>query len=158
MPRSTASARRARCTFGSGRANGSIARAPIYGLRGDRFKDFAASIGVDRSSSFELVKLHKHRAAIMARCRDEAEKAAKRGDIYHFPGWGTALSWFERKKRTNWVTWPGCSERTKHNYWLTPPEVYDALNAEFDFDFDPRPHPLQPGADDGEPRRVCRRL
>ena len=28
-------------------------------------------IGVDRSSAFELVKLHAHRAAIMSRCLDE---------------------------------------------------------------------------------------
>ena len=29
-------------------------------------------------------------------------------------------------------------------YWLTPPEVYEALNAEFAFDFDPCPYP-RPG-------------
>src|SRR4029077_2847930 len=32
-----------------------------YGLRGGRFTDFARRIGVDRSSAFELVKLHTHR-------------------------------------------------------------------------------------------------
>ena len=26
-------------------------------------------------------------------------------------------------------------------YWLTPPEIYNALDAEFNFDFDPCPHP-----------------
>ena len=35
-----------------------------YGLRGTRFTDFARRIGVDRASAFQLVKLHKHHAAI----------------------------------------------------------------------------------------------
>lgn len=34
----------------------------------------------------------------------------------------------------------------KH-YWLTPPELYQRLDAEFDFDFDPCPHPLPAGFD-----------
>lgn len=34
----------------------------------------------------------------------------------------------------------------KH-YWLVPPEVYDPLNAEFRFTFDPCPHPLPAGFD-----------
>lgn len=29
----------------------------------------------------------------------------------------------------------------KH-YWLTPPELYSALDSEFNFDFDPCPFPL----------------
>jgi hypothetical protein len=66
-----------------------------YGLRGDRFRDFARRMGVDRSSAFELVKLYRHRAAIMSRCLDEQEQAAARGAPYAFPGWETALGWFE---------------------------------------------------------------
>ncbi len=34
----------------------------------------------------------------------------------------------------------GNGEDKKH-YWLTPPDVYASLQAEFNFDFDPAPHP-----------------
>lgn len=34
----------------------------------------------------------------------------------------------------------------KH-YWLTPPDLYESLNAEFRFDFDPCPFPLPEGFD-----------
>jgi hypothetical protein len=40
----------------------------------------------------------------------------------------------------------GNGEDQKH-YWLTPPEIYAALNAEFEFDFDPCPYPLPEGFD-----------
>lgn len=40
----------------------------------------------------------------------------------------------------------GAASDGKH-YWLTPPELYAALNAEFHFDFDPCPYPLPEGFD-----------
>ena len=40
----------------------------------------------------------------------------------------------------------GNGEDRRH-YWITPPDLYSALNAEFSFDFDPCPYPLPEGFD-----------
>jgi hypothetical protein len=40
----------------------------------------------------------------------------------------------------------GNKEDQKH-YWLTPPKLMQALQLEFNFDFDPCPHPLPDGFD-----------
>ena len=41
-----------------------------YKLRGSRFADFAGRIGLDQTSAYQLVKLWKHRKAILARCQN----------------------------------------------------------------------------------------
>ncbi len=40
----------------------------------------------------------------------------------------------------------GNGDDQKH-YWIVPPEIWTPLNAKFDFDFDPCPHPLPPDFD-----------
>jgi hypothetical protein len=40
----------------------------------------------------------------------------------------------------------GAAKDGKH-YWLTPPLLYEALDSEFHFDFDPCPYPLPDGFD-----------
>jgi len=40
----------------------------------------------------------------------------------------------------------GNGEDARH-YWLTPPQLYEQLDAEFHFDFDPAPYPLPQGFD-----------
>lgn len=40
----------------------------------------------------------------------------------------------------------GNGDDRKH-YWLTPPSLYEILDDEFHFDFDPCPHPLPDGFD-----------
>jgi hypothetical protein len=111
-----------------------------YRLRGPRFIDFARRIGVtDQSSAYQLVKLLNYRAKIIGKCVDDAEAAAKRGEVYRYPGWETALSWFYRSKNLRSVRTPS------GRYWLTPTAVYRKLDVEFHFDFDPCPYPLPRG-------------
>jgi site-specific DNA-methyltransferase (adenine-specific) len=104
-----------------------------YGLRGDRFRDFARRIGVDRSSAFELVKLHQHRAAIMSRCLDQQEQATARGEPYSFPGWQTALGSIEQRSHRHrpMVIWHHGSDE-----WEAPAALFDFLDGLFHFDVD----------------------
>jgi phage N-6-adenine-methyltransferase len=82
-----------------------------YKLRGERFADFASRIGIDRASAYQLMKLLKHRTAILARCRDE-------GRYY---GWETCLYWFERDPRRSWHRSPHGSHTDEYG---TPPSVF----------------------------------
>ena len=61
-------------------------------LRGGRFVDFARRNGVDRSSSYQLVKLWQYRDAVLERCDHEQ----------HYPGWQACLASFEAAHRR----WP----------------------------------------------------
>jgi DNA N-6-adenine-methyltransferase (Dam) len=107
-----------------------------YKLRGPRFVDFARRIGItDQTSAYQLVHLHRYRAKITSKCVDDAADAAKRGQAYRYPGWETALGWFHKPKRI----------KRSGRYWLTPPDLYRKLEAEFHFDCDPCPHPLPKG-------------
>ena len=68
-----------------------------YKLRGPRFTDFARRIGItDQTSAYQLVHLDRYRAKIVRRCVDDAADAVKRGQIYRYPGWETALGWFHQ--------------------------------------------------------------
>ena len=105
-----------------------------YGLRGWRFKDFARRIGVDRSSAFELVKLHSYRPTIMSRCLDESEKAAARGEPYFYPGWQTALGRVEGKPSHGRP--PMIISRWNSDEWQTPDALLNFLRRFFPFDVD----------------------
>ena len=107
-----------------------------YKLRGPRFVDFARRIGItDQTSAYQLAHLCQYRAKIIKMCADAAADAAKHGQIYRYPGWETALDWFHKTGRI----------RRSGRYWLTPPDLYRKLNAEFQFDCDPCPYPLPKG-------------
>jgi hypothetical protein len=104
-----------------------------YKLRGPRFVDFARRIGIsDQTTAYQLVHLHRYRAKIISKCVEDAAVAAKRGQIYRYPGWETALGWVHKPKRI----------QRSGRFWLTPPALYRKLEAEFHFDYDPCPYPL----------------
>ena len=59
--------------------------AEKHGLKGKRFLAFAAQIGIDRSTAFELLKLHPNRKQTLNICRRED----------HWPGWEVCAGWFK---------------------------------------------------------------
>jgi len=126
-------------------------------LRGRRFTDFAGRIGIDRSSAYQLVKLWDYKDKILSRCEREGR----------YPGWETALYWFERAPRSHQRRTAATThelQRAKERiaalehrlkqkakpppipnggYWLTPPDLRDRAAAELggvDL-FDPCPFP-----------------
>lgn len=55
------------------------------------------------------------------------------------PGCEQHTGRFDRQGQSFLEKWHGDGNR---HYWLTPPQLMDELQAEFDFDFDPCPYPL----------------
>ena len=95
-----------------------------YGLRGTRFTDFARRIGVDRSSAFELVKLHQHRAAILSDCSGEQEKAVGRGETYFYPGWRTLVERLEGEPSHGRLTTTALRARSQTSSFAYTPKVF----------------------------------
>jgi hypothetical protein len=106
-----------------------------HDLRGENFMEFADRIGVDKSSAYLLVHLCRFRPEITSRCRELAKQAEKRGEVFRYPGWETALGWFYK----------GPKSARHGNYILLPPALYAELDKEFHFDFDPFPNPRPDG-------------
>ena len=70
-----------------------------FGLKGDRFVEFAEEGGVKRrQTAYDLVKLHEFREQIMERCEKEEASALTTGDEFRWPAWKTALAWFYTPK------------------------------------------------------------
>src|ERR1700693_1938080 len=59
--------------------------AEQHKLKGKHFLVFATQIGIDRSSAYELIKLHPNRKQVVAHCRKEN----------HWPGWEVCAGWFK---------------------------------------------------------------
>ena len=83
-----------------------------YALRGERFIDFAGRIGVDQASAYQLVKLWRHRTAILARCTDEGR----------YFGWEHCLYWFEKPPRRLWHRNPNSTY--SNDEYATPPSIF----------------------------------
>jgi hypothetical protein len=116
----------------------------VHRLRSDRFLDFAQRIGVaDQKSAYRLVHLREYRRRILSRCKDREARAAKRGRIYRWPGWETALGWYYRGRNGGRGRYCGATPMLRHLYveHLGPdyhdvcphprPKGYDALEADW---------------------------
>ena len=57
----------------------------IHGLKNKHFVVFAAQIGIDRTTAYELLKLHPNRKKVLAICKAQN----------HWPGWAVCAGWFK---------------------------------------------------------------
>ncbi len=113
----------------------------VHGLDGKRFTVFAAQIGIDRSSAFEVVKLHPHRIAVLAQCKREQ----------HWPGWKVCLDWLKTTDVESTAD-IGLDPPISHNRgllgptsqrlkittdeWGTPPDLFNHYHRKYNFMLD----------------------
>lgn len=112
--------------------------AEIHGLKGKHFEVFAAQIGIDRSSAYELLKLHPHRKTVLARCSEDK----------HWPGWEVCASWFKRGEpediepeepttRNRGLLTPTWQRfKTSHDEYGTPQALFDHYDRVHHFTID----------------------
>jgi hypothetical protein len=101
-----------------------------HDYKGRRFSNFALEHGVgSRTDAYDLAKLADQADEIVAE-----HAAATQDDPRHeWPSWRQVWSDIKRTKQ--------------NRYWLTPPNRYAELDAEFRFDYDPCPYPRPDGFD-----------
>ena len=63
----------------------------IHGLKNKHFVVFAAQIGIDRTTAYELLKLHPNRKKVLAICKAQN----------HWPGWAVCAGWFKPDAGSN---------------------------------------------------------
>jgi phage N-6-adenine-methyltransferase len=112
--------------------------AEIHDLKGKHFTVFAHQIGIDRSSAYELLKLHPHRAEVLKTCRNDN----------HWPGWEVCANWFKhddetgtelerpttRNKGILTPTWTRF--KVSDDEYGTPQELFDHYNRMYKFTCD----------------------
>jgi hypothetical protein len=106
-----------------------------HGYKSRRFVTFALAHGVPtRTDAYDLLHLAEDADKIVAH-----HAAATRDDPDHeWPSWREALHDIKHGDD---------DEPEEGGYWITPPDVYEKLDAEFHFDCDPFPYPRPDGYD-----------
>jgi hypothetical protein len=113
--------------------------AEIHGLKNEHFTVFANQIGIDRSSAYELLKLHPRRPEILRRCTKDN----------HWPGWEVCADWFRRDgdaadiereeptARNRGLLTPIRQRfKTPNDEYGTPQDLFDHYDAAFHFTLD----------------------
>ena len=107
--------------------------AEVHGLKGPKFLTFAVQIGIDRSSAYELMKLHPRRPEILRQCRANN----------HWPGWETLIVRRDpdgtdgptaNNKGLMTPTWQRW--KTRDDEYGTPAVLFDHLNRIYKFTCD----------------------
>ena len=113
--------------------------AEVHKLKGKYFEVFALQIGIDRSSAYELLKLHPRRDDVLKQCRADN----------HWPGWEVCASWFKgggddavpndeapttRNRGILTPTWQRF--KATDDEYGTPQALFDHYNRRFKFTLD----------------------